>query len=431
MRFHKLDIEVTGPLEPVRVPDDAAGVALVLRWKGLPVGFAMRAVPSGSSLSVPALRELIEAEAFENAVHAALREELVAEPSHSPSLTVSVCTRDRTDLLHRCLSGMIRLRDAYTRGPVELMVVDNAPPDDRTAELVSRLKGVRYVTEPRAGLDFARNRALAECASEYLAFIDDDAVMDATWLPAFARLAAAHPDAGAFTGLVLPLELETEAQILFERAGGFGRGFRSIQYRGEKHAGNAYYPAGAGSFGAGCNMVFRRSALEALGGFDEALDTGAPLPGGGDIDMFYRVVRGGMALIYEPSLLVHHQHRRELDKLRRQYWSWGEGFMAFAQKSYRHDATAKPLFRSTVGWWFSYQLKQSVRSVLGRNPLPLRMILAEMLGGAYGLTGSYRRSLRRVHDIRRADEARQTVAPRPSPTQVAVVTGNDREEPRT
>jgi hypothetical protein len=38
-------------------------------------------------------------------------------------------------------------------------------------------------------------------------------------------------------------------------------------------------------------MILRRDLLLEIGGFDEALDTGKPLPGGGDLDIFYRVIR--------------------------------------------------------------------------------------------------------------------------------------------
>ena len=37
---------------------------------------------------------------------------------------------------------------------------------------------------------------------------------------------AQHPEVMAVSGLVVPAELETEAQVLFEKNGGFGRGFR-------------------------------------------------------------------------------------------------------------------------------------------------------------------------------------------------------------
>ena len=61
------------------------------------------------------------------------------------------------------------------------------------------------------------------------------------------------------------------------------------------------YPYGPGRFGAGCNMAVRRDVARRLGGFDEALDTGPPLPGGGDIDLFHRVLRQGLPLAVNPK----------------------------------------------------------------------------------------------------------------------------------
>lgn len=148
-------------------------------------------------------------------------------------------------------------------------------------------------------------------------------------------------------------------------------------------------------------MTFRRESLLKLGGFDDALDTGAPLPGGGDLDMFYRIVRSGSPLIYEPQYLVYHQHRQEYEKLRRQYWTWGLGFMAFVTKSYQSDLAQRSQFRRLVQWWFKDQGKQLVKSLMGRHSLPSEMILAELWGGIVGLLGEYGRSQQRIEQIRR------------------------------
>ena len=256
--------------------------------------------------------------------------------------------------------------------------------------------GVRCVREPTPGLDVARNRALSEARGDWLAFIDDDAVMDAGWHRGFARAAGVHADAGALTGLVLPFALATEAQIVFERCGGFRRGGSPLRWAGSTKPGRPYYPAGAGIFGAGCNMAFRRDVLLALGGFDPALDTGAPLPGGGDLDIFYRVLRAGHPLVYVPAMTVRHEHRDTLEALRRQYWTWGLGFMAFVAKTWGADAAARPKLRRLVGWWIGYQLRALAESLVGRGGRSPDMVLAELAGGLEGLTGTYRRSRRRM-----------------------------------
>jgi len=400
MPYTITDIEVTQPLPTLSLSESDTGIALILRRKDKPIGFLMQARSAKSVLTPEELAQLIAKELGSKLLQESLREELMppAKPNQLPSLTVAICTKDRPDNLARCLNSLLKLQ-ANASG-LEILVVDNAPSDERTKELVTSLPGLRYVREPKAGLDFARNRALQEATGEFLAFLDDDVVVDAQWLDGFLEAWAENPDAGAFTGLVLPYELATEAQILFELGGGFRRGFEKIRY-GKILPGNPLYPCGSGIFGAGCNMAFRREVLLKIGGFDDALDTGAPLPGGGDLDIFYRVIRAGYPLVYEPRYLVFHQHRQELAKLRRQYWSWGLGFMAFVVKSYHSDPPQRSQFRRLILWWFKYQFRQLKQSLKGKNPLPVPMVLAELWGGIVGILGEYPRSLKRVEQIRR------------------------------
>ena len=86
---------------------------------------------------------------------------------------------------------------------------------------------VRYVVEPRAGLDFARNRALAEATGESSRSPTTTSWSTPAGSPASAALWRPTPTPAACTGLVLPLELATEAQVRFERRGGFRRGVRA------------------------------------------------------------------------------------------------------------------------------------------------------------------------------------------------------------
>jgi len=404
MPYTITNIEVTQPLPTLLGSENDTGIALILRRQDRPIGFLMKALPAKSVLTPFDLAQLISQEVGTKLLQESIREELVPTTNQfpPPSLTVAICTKDRPENLAQCLKSLLKLQTPASGGSpcFEILVVDNAPADERTKELCGVMPEVRYTRELKPGLDFARNRALHEATGDLLAFLDDDVVVDRKWLCGLIEAWAENPDAAAFTGLVLPYELATVAQILFERRGGFRRGFEKIRY-GQTLPGNPLHPCGAGIFGAGCNMAFIREILVKLGGFDEALDTGAPLPGGGDLDIFYRVIRAGYPLVYEPQYMVFHKHRREYEKLRRQYWTWGLGFMAFVVKSYQSDPPQRSQLRRLVWWWLKDQLRQFKKSLRGRHTLPPVMILAELWGGIVGLLGEYPRSIRRVEQIRR------------------------------
>ena len=397
-------IELEDPLPQVKVPSGYSGLGCVVRRNGKPVGYFMETIAGDTILSPRDIAARIMNHTASLILAEKIRSELQGRRiiSQMPTLDIAICTHDRPDTLQRCLCSLRECGLMDRSGKVRVLVIDNAPTSSQTRLLVEDFPNVVYVFEPKPGRDFARNRAVRESTAELLAFLDDDVVIDRCWLEGLQEAWTENPDAGAFTGPVLPLELETRAQILFEEMGGFGRSFWRTRF-GKVLPGLPTYPCGAGMFGAGCNMVFRRAALLRLGGFDDALDTGAPLPGGGDLDMFYRVVRGGYPLIREPKLVVYHQHRREYGKLRHQMWTWGLGSMAFVTKSWRTDLTERPKISRWALWWLSFQLSKILAPFLRRNrkPWPWDLVMAEVAGGAVGLFGEYSRSQKRIELLRR------------------------------
>lgn len=394
MGYLLVDLELTEPLPDLRLAPDQDGVGMLVRRRGRPLTFILRALEPGGVLPAAEIMDLVarKAGAMDEPHPAA------APPAGPlPSLSAAVCTRDRPELLERCLASLVALRASPNAARVrfEILVVDNASRDGRTRALVERTEGVRYLHAPVSGLDFARNVALAEARGDFVAFFDDDVRVDRGWLEGFVEAVAAHPDAAAVTGPVLPDELATPAQVMFEAYGGFGHRFRT-QRHGPTRPDDPLYPCHPGQVGAGCNMTLRRTVALGLGGFDEALDTGAPLPGGGDLDMFYRLLRAGHTIVTEPACLVFHRHRREYAELRHQMWTWGLGFMAFVAKSYRADPEQRPKFRRLIARWFRHRTWHSVLCAVGRNDRPAGLALAQLAGGVVGLLGEYRRSQRRV-----------------------------------
>ncbi|MFS8056774.1 glycosyltransferase [Rhizobium sp. BR 317] len=403
MSYKLIDIELSEPLAPIELSAEQNGVGLIARWRGRLIAFEMIELPAGSVLTAERLKALADERFAERILVAKLEDELrkrqPMEAAALPSLSIAICTKDRAQRLSRLLASLDRVRAEAAFQFVEIVVIDNASVDTATRDAVAGFRDIRYVFEPKAGLDFARNAALHAARGDIIAYLDDDVVVDRNWLAGLAKACRDNLGVGGFTGLVLPFRLDTEAQIFFERRGGFGRGFARREFHKARFD-NPLHPVGSGVLGAGCNMAFDRALLIRLGGFDEALDTGAPLPGGGDLDIFYRVLRSGRPMIYEPEYAVYHEHRETIPQLRRQYWTWGLGMMAFLVKSYRTDDELRAQHRAMVRWWFFDQLKALARAAGRFRGHDLRFGMAELWGGIYGLAGEYDRSRARIQAIR-------------------------------
>lgn len=292
------------------------------------------------------------------------------------TLTAAVCTRSRPALLRRALDSIALQSPA----PDEVLVVDNGSPDHETRDLVrERFPGVRYVVEPVPGLDFARNRALAEARGEIVAFLDDDAVAAPGWAEALRR-AFADPSVALCTGRIEPLSLVTEGQRLFEANGGFSRGITRVRLPDDAgrplHGRTAPLIAWAMSVGCGCSYAVRRDVARALGGFDEALDLGAELPGGGDHDLLWRLLQSGARVVYEPEALAWHEHRREVEAAHDQIVGHQRAVLAFLSKHLvQPGAAGRAELAAYLAWRLLKPGVRLVRRGLGRDPLPAGVLL--------------------------------------------------------
>jgi GT2 family glycosyltransferase len=414
-RTRIVELELSRPLAPLSGLEGYAAVLALVRLHGEPLGYARAPVSDGrchlaslfDHFIVRHEREIVRALARRwTALPPAARAPLTAEDlpllAHQPpmrqhgrvpSVSVAVCTRDRAEDLEQCIEALLRLDPA----PLEIVVVDNAPATGDTRELVMRRyrDAVRYVLEPRPGLDWARNRAVLESRGDVIAFTDDDVIVERGWTGVIAETFAASPDVMAVTGLVAPAELESEAQHLFERYGGFGRGFRRRWCRRSDRPGSPR-PAthGAGAYGTGANMAFRRTLFGRIGGFAHDLDVGTATNGGGDLEYFFRILREGFTLVYEPRAVVWHRHRRTIGDLHRQLRSWGTGFWAFMHYSQRRYPDEASAFHRFGRWWyFSFMGRKLWRAVAASDPdvAPAKLALTEVRGSFAG-RGALRRA---------------------------------------
>ncbi|MBC7894643.1 MAG: glycosyltransferase [Cytophagaceae bacterium] len=330
------------------------------------------------------------------------------------SLSIAVCTRDRPESLHATLG---RLQGAVGPG-VDVLVVDNAPSSEATRALVARrYSHLRYVRENAPGLDRARNRAIEESTADVVAFCDDDALVSPGWAMALRSLFARNPDVSLATGLVLPASLDSEPARLFERYGGFGRGYapRWLHAPAALEGSIAFRYANTGAWGTGTNLAIRRRIVRALGGFDPALDVGTPTNGGGDLEMMFRVLKAGGLMAYTPNAVVYHRHRETWRELVHQVDGWGTGMAAHLARLRRAFPEERGAVAALRTWlavaWFARRYASS----WVRPTFPRELILAEWRASFRG-AGLYREASRDLpppgrprplHGVARVEQAVQ------------------------
>lgn len=212
-----------------------------------------------------------------------------------------ICTYNNAGGLDAVLSALSRQRPAADVA-WSVLVVDNASTDS-TADVVDAhrsrrlLPGLRRVQEHEQGLTPARRRGVWETRAPWIAFVDDDNLLEPGWVGAIADAIRSHPAAGAIGGRVV-LDWERPPPRVFER---FGFCFA------------AQDPGGAAReldnlVGAG--MVVSRKALVECGWLERPLladRVGARLTSGGDVEIAQRIRGAGYPIWFTPEAVLRHR----------------------------------------------------------------------------------------------------------------------------
>ncbi len=341
------------PLDRTRPGGGEYAAAWVLATRaGVPVGHA----------EIPFTGPVIEAERVLKALgdpHPA------PVPGDGPLPAVSVVvptTFERLDALRRSVAALL----AQDHPDFHVVVVDNRPEAAAGRAALSDDPRVSVAPAARRGISAARNAGVRAARTDLIAFTDDDVEVDPGWLRAIARAFAADPAIDCVTGLVLPKELETPAQIWFEHSGStLAQRYAAVVHGGGRPG--RFKVDGAfvyrGVFGMGANFAVRRGVLDALGGFDEALGAGTPAGGGEDLLLFTRLVHLGHRIRFDPSVHVFHTHRRTVDELRRQMYAYGSGYTAMLTALVRDD----PRHLVGLAWYAVEALALTARKFGGRR----------------------------------------------------------------
>jgi GT2 family glycosyltransferase len=416
------DIDLDAPIQDLRLAPHYERARLLVRLHGVPIGEVTLPVTDGV-LDASQLAKLLWY-AIEADIAAHLEADGIAPVDElplpglpvklncrprlatddQPWITIVVATRDRTQSLLRCLDSLASLR--YER--YDVVVVDSAPATSATADALAAESAssrwsapVTYLRSPVPGLGIAHNVGLSAVTGDIVAFTDDDVVVDPRWLPEIATAFTA-PEVFCVTGLIVPAELDTQAQCLVEEFSGFGRGCQPHRFDPLDPPDDPLFPFTAGRFGSGANMSYRTAWLRERGGFDPALGAGTVAMGGDDLATFARVLRDGGVLVYQPAAIVRHWHRREYADLRRQAFGYGVGLGAYLMAAMWAEPAAVPyMLRRTIPALRHLLDATSVKNMPRSRTFPRELIWRERLGVILG-PFAYLRSRVRVRRQRSA-----------------------------
>lgn len=253
----------------------------------------------------------------------------------APFISIIIPTHDRPERISGCLRSLLSIH--YPQ--YEIIIVDNAPSTSATRDFIQQtyhdMPQVRYIREDRPGVSWARNRGILAARGEILAFADDDMAVDRYWLAELVRAFNFTGNVMCVTGLIVPMELETPSQLLFEGhlgSRGYDRSWAFTRHIFDKRKRHIHLYKVAW-FGAGASMAFNAAFLRSIGGFDLVLGSNGLVQSGEDIAAFFQVIMHGYKLVYEPASLGYHLPRQEYTSLQKQIYNYGVGATAYLTKN--------------------------------------------------------------------------------------------------
>jgi GT2 family glycosyltransferase len=291
-------------------PDRIRHIPLILyHWRAIPGSAALDV--DQKSYATDAARLAVQAHFTRTGVQATIEPAPRATyyhriryrlPEPRPHVTIIIPTKDRVDLLSRCV-GSIVSRSTY--GTFDIVIVDNGSREPESHSYFDQVQhnscvSVQRIDEP---FNFSRlnNLAAARARGPLLCFLNNDTeVISADWLEELASHAAREGVGAVGAMLYYPDNTMQHAGVVL----GLG-GIASHAHRGQRRGmpgnyGRAALTQAMSAVTAAC-MVLRKTTFDAVGGFDETLAVAY-----NDVDLCLRLGAKGFRNVWTPFAELYH-----------------------------------------------------------------------------------------------------------------------------
>lgn len=238
-----------------------------------------------------------------------------------------MCTYNRADILGECLLSL--LKQTKSASDFDILVVDNNS-NDNTTEVVQGLaadrQNLRLVREPFQGLSHARNRGLESVDAEWVAYLDDDAVVEPDWVERIHYIIETT-NFSAFGGPYLPWYRDGKVEWYRDE---YGTNLTWMPYKKVSTLSTKFFSGG--------NAVFRRRDALNCGGFPIKFGMQGESLGYGEENILqHRLRERGLVIGFDPHLVIHH-----LVPMKKQTLDWFRQRMITQGREYRRQNGITP-----------------------------------------------------------------------------------------
>lgn len=251
-------------------------------------------------------------------------------------VSVIIVSYQTADLIGPCLASVLSQREVTT----EVFVVDNASTDGSAAVVAAGFPAVHLTAnEENRGFGAANNQVLPRCRGRHILFLNPDTVLQEGCLAAAAAHMDGHPELGLAGLRILNPDGSDQESV-------------SYRYLSERYTtGELAELPGEIAAVLGAAMIASRSAVDAIGGFDEDF-----FLYGEDEDLCLRLRRRGLQIGYIPAARVLHHHGQS-ERRSTPAEVWRKKFRAewlFYRKHYRPETIAR--IRRAARWKINWRL---------------------------------------------------------------------------
>ncbi|MDD3345080.1 MAG: glycosyltransferase [Candidatus Omnitrophica bacterium] len=222
-------------------------------------------------------------------------------------VSIVIPTFNRADKLERCIRSIFA--QDYPKEKIEIIIVDDYP-QERIRMLIGSLStvfpNIVYIPLCRKGPAVARNTGARQAKGSIIAFVDDDCRLESNWVSLILEGLNANPGLAASGGDTLTSTRKTFA--LVSQFLSTGSVETSVGGREE----TIFFPT--------CNAAVRKEIFDAYG-FNEKF----PLPGGEDLEFFWRIFKDGYRFVWNRQAKVIHDRDSRLGSFLKQAYSYGRG----------------------------------------------------------------------------------------------------------